>query len=92
METSRAGELPREALTGPEHLTEMLLMGLRLTEGLDRTRLARAGFRPGTPAERELIDLGLISDAAEVLRVTPAGRPVLNGVLRRLLDDQDPAS
>ena len=91
VETDGTGEAPRMSLTAAEHLTEMLLMGLRLTDGLDRTRLIQNGFVTGTAAERELIDLGLIADVPGRLQVTANGRPVLNGVLRRLLEDQDPA-
>ena len=91
VETTGAGEAPRVPLTAEEHLTEMLLMGLRLAEGIDRARLVRNGFRTDTDAERELIDLGLLSDEPDRLRVTANGRPVLNGVLRRLLEGQDPA-
>ncbi|RYH04210.1 coproporphyrinogen III oxidase [Salipiger sp. IMCC34102] len=85
VETTGAGEEPREALSADEHLTEMLLMGLRLTEGLDRTRLAANGYDAANPKERELVDLGLIAEDPDRLRVTRNGRPVLNGVLRSLL-------
>ena len=85
VETTRRGEEPREALSSDEHLTEMLLMGLRLTDGLDRARLRANGYVEGNSNERELRDLGLIADDPDRLRVTQDGRPVLNGVLRSLL-------
>lgn len=87
VERTGSGELPREQLKLDEHRTELLLMGMRLRQGLDKTRLHRIGYDFNTQAVRELIDLGLIADDPERLRTTAAGRPVLNGVLRALLAD-----
>ncbi|MCB5199217.1 radical SAM family heme chaperone HemW [Loktanella sp. TSTF-M6] len=81
------GEDPREQINRADALTELLLMGLRLAEGLDRDRLAAAGYQNGNAQERELAALDLIAKDPTRLRVTPAGRPVLNGVLRALLAD-----
>ena len=48
-------------LTRAEEADEMLLMGLRLAEGLDLERLARiGGVRPGEIAMAELIGCGLL--------------------------------
>jgi oxygen-independent coproporphyrinogen-3 oxidase len=72
---------------GPgEQAAEMLMMGLRLAEGVDPRRFATLAGAP-LRADRvaELADMGLISAVPERLRVTPAGRPVLDAVLRRLL-------
>jgi coproporphyrinogen III oxidase-like Fe-S oxidoreductase len=61
-------------------------MGLRLAEGVDPRRFASLA---GAPLRRdrvaELGELGLVEESPERLRVTPAGRPVLDAVLRRLL-------
>lgn len=81
------GEQPREVISAADHRTELLLMGLRLREGLDKARLIANGIDPQSEAIRDLEGLGLIATDPDRLRVTPAGRPVLNGVLRALLSD-----
>jgi len=63
-----------------------LLMGLRLSEGLDLERLAAvSGLRPAAHVVDELVALGLLEDCdARRLRASPAGRLVLNEVVLRL--------
>lgn len=92
VERTGRGELHREVITHDDHLTEMLLMGLRLREGVSMVRLQSAGFDPEAAQVADLIDLGLIADDPEQLRATDSGRPVLNGILRTLLADQSPVS
>ena len=79
-ERSRA-EIPRE-----EHGAELLMMGLRLSEGVSIARHEAAAGTP-LPAEAlaELTGLGLVSVQGDRLRATEKGRPVLNAVLRSLL-------
>jgi putative oxygen-independent coproporphyrinogen III oxidase len=69
-----------------EQADEALLMGLRLSEGLDLERLAAAsGMRPAARAVDELVALGLLERCeASRLRASPAGRIVLNEVVLRL--------
>ena len=87
VERAGHGEDPREAISASDHLTELLLMGLRLRDGIPKARLRANGFDPDGAKVRDLVALDLVADDPEDLRVTPAGRPVLNGVLRALLDD-----
>ena len=78
------GLASREPLTRLEQAEEMLLMGLRLTEGLSLERLAeRTGHRASPEALLLLRQDGLLScDAAgAVIRATPQGRLVLNSVI-----------
>jgi oxygen-independent coproporphyrinogen-3 oxidase len=65
---------------------ELLMMGLRLADGidLDRHRALAAGPLPADRID-ELVDLGLLDSTNGRLRTTRAGRPVLDAVLRRLL-------
>jgi coproporphyrinogen III oxidase-like Fe-S oxidoreductase len=70
-------------------IEEMLMMGLRLTEGIDRTRLERDAcqsvetlFPRTLPA---LIKGGFLIFDSERLAATPAGRQRLNAVLAALL-------
>jgi len=67
---------------------EALLMGLRLTEGIDLSRVdALAGGE--APLDRAAVDrlaaLGLVARAGDRLRVTEAGAPLLDAVLRELV-------
>jgi len=80
------GESERTSLDLSEQTTEFLLMGLRLNEGVDLGRLATSQKDRFELRIKELAELGLIEKNAEQLLVTPSGRPVLNGVLRQLLD------
>ena len=81
-----SGEILRSSLTSREHAEEYTMMSLRLTEGLDRQRFAAlngADFHVGTITQLE--DLGLITASSDRLTATPAGRRLLNGLLRDLL-------
>ena len=74
-------------LSRAEQADEMLLMGLRLAEGLDLARLARIGHvRPGQAAIDQLVGLGLLEALADGrrIRATGSGRFVLNELVVRL--------
>ena len=68
-----------------EQAAEYLMMGLRLSEGIDPVRYAKLAGQPldGDKLER-LGDLGMISVDGHRLRATEAGRMVLNAVIREL--------
>ena len=80
-------------LTRAEEADEVLLMGLRLTDGIDLSRLAaRTGVRPGTRAVDDLAELGLVERlGAGRLRATASGRMVLNEIVLRLAQSFVPA-
>ena len=76
---------------GEERIAEVLMMGLRLVDGLRDGDVLRATGREldtVIPAERlePLVAGGLLVREPGRLRATAAGRQVLNGVLERLLD------
>ncbi|MCR5870864.1 MULTISPECIES: radical SAM family heme chaperone HemW [unclassified Sphingomonas] len=71
------------ALTKAERATEALVMGLRLAEGVDLARIG-AGFVDLDAVER-LAAHGLIVREGDRLRVTDAGMPVLEGILREVV-------
>jgi oxygen-independent coproporphyrinogen-3 oxidase len=86
VETQGNGELPREALSRQDQATEMLMMGLRLSEGIDLARYSGiAGAPLGAGAIARLEELGMVETDGGILRATRQGRPVLNAVLRALL-------
>ncbi len=90
VETKGSGETERAALARAERGREMLLMGLRIAEGVDRARFAdEAGvaienFVDARAASR-VADAGLIEWTPVALRATAAGRQRLNAVLAALL-------
>lgn len=76
------GEAERTALTSTESAEELLVMGLRISRGLDVRRLARFGTEDEIYNKvRDLIDLDLISLTAGQLCATPRGRPILNRLI-----------
>ncbi len=80
-----SGELPREALGDDEALSERLMMGLRLIEGVELSPSALSdvmNFRIN-----ELVDDGLMWRTNGRFGASAAGRPVLNAILRRILID-----
>ncbi|MYZ47414.1 radical SAM family heme chaperone HemW [Propylenella binzhouense] len=86
VETTGTGTAVSEPLTADEAADEMLLMGLRLREGIDLGRhagLAGRGLDAGRIAG--LADLGLVETTAEGrLRATAAGALVLNRLVAEL--------
>ena len=86
VEESRSGDGTVEALTPADQATELLLMGLRLREGIDAVRFAGLAGRPlSDTALRHLEDIGMITTANGRVAATRDGRPVLNAILRELL-------
>jgi len=83
-----SGESLRTSLTGLEQAEEMLMMGLRLTEGLDPTRYQTLCGSPLNPEKLTyLTDLGMVTAQNGRILATPDGRAVLNAVIRELLSD-----
>ncbi len=80
------GESRREALSREDQATEMMLMGLRLSEGVDPGRYAALSGRPlsGRTLAR-LEEIGVLWQRPDRIGATATGRPVLNAVLRELL-------
>jgi oxygen-independent coproporphyrinogen-3 oxidase len=86
VEADGHGIVESVSLSRAEQADEALLMGLRLSEGLDLDRLfAVSGMRPGARAMSELLGLGLIERCSgSRLRATRSGQIVLNEVVLRL--------
>ncbi len=77
------------AIDAADRLIEMVLMGLRMQEGISLSAIEAETGISFRDAYREnladLIDSGVISSNNDHLRATPEGRPVLNAVLAKLL-------
>ncbi|MGI6244389.1 MAG: radical SAM family heme chaperone HemW [Pseudochelatococcus sp.] len=75
----------RECLDMETQADEFLLMGLRLTEGIDTARYAAFAGRPLRAEKlRFLEEQGLVALSGGRLRATAAGLPVLNAVIAEL--------
>ncbi len=84
------GEEPRAALDAGDRLAEMVMMGLRLAEGVPVARVEEETGKPFDtwidPARRNpLIEGGFLEADPDRLRVTAAGRQRLDAVIARLL-------
>jgi putative oxygen-independent coproporphyrinogen III oxidase len=90
VERSGHAEHPRETVTAAQHGEEMLMMGLRLAEGVDKRRFAAEtgltldAVSPVARRER-LVRHGFLTETDDVIAATPAGRQRLNAVLSALV-------
>jgi putative oxygen-independent coproporphyrinogen III oxidase len=73
-----------DALAPQDRAVEALLMGLRLDEGIDLSRIPNAPIDPR--AEARMAAQGLIVRTGDHLRVTAQGMPVLEAILRELVE------
>jgi oxygen-independent coproporphyrinogen-3 oxidase len=81
------GAVDVQALTRAEQADEMLLMGLRLAEGVDLDRLAAiGGVRPSRRIIDRLVALAMLEQTGDAsrLRATRSGRFVTNELVRQL--------
>ncbi|MFO1153218.1 MAG: radical SAM family heme chaperone HemW [Rhodospirillales bacterium] len=90
VERTGHGLAMRTPLTVGERSEELVMLGLRLTEGIDRARFAaRVGADPVACLDPRALDglaaAGFIAVNAASVRATAAGRLRLNAVLARLL-------
>lgn len=77
----------RVTLSDADQASELMLMGLRLVEGVDKNRFTKlAGMPLDKAAIADLVELGFLTDAERFISVTNQGFTVLNGILRKLLE------
>ena len=85
VEAGMTGEMPRDVVTGAERALEYLIMGLRLSDGIDLERYRTlAGFPLNTNRVNDLIDIEMLRLTASGIAATAKGRLVLNAVIRDL--------
>lgn len=88
VERKGSGDLPHEPLTRHDRAVELLLMNLRLSEGLSLARYtALAGDALDGARIDELAAMGLVEVRDGRLAATDHGRPVLNAILREMAPD-----
>ena len=81
------GEKERTTLSPTDQTKEYLMMGMRVTEGLDIDRYSRlSGLPLPSDALDHLTDIGMIRHQNGRLMATADGRAVLNAVIRELLE------
>ena len=90
VERAGHGTAETRALESEEQAREMLMMGLRLTEGVSEAHLRqRTGCDPDRVIDRaglaRLVEAGYLDRREGRLRATAAGRPLLNSLLAELL-------
>ena len=90
VEDTGHGTAEVRALDADEQAREMLMMGLRLAEGVSEPRLAeRTGCDPDRVIDRaglaRLVEAGYLERNGGRISATVAGRPLLNGLLVELL-------
>ncbi|WP_039018417.1 radical SAM family heme chaperone HemW [Halocynthiibacter namhaensis] len=83
---NQTGESLREKISLQDQYVERLLMGLRLSDGVELRRLSSSSDLLVSPQVTELRENGLIFTDENRIRVTPTGRPLLNAILRKLLE------
>ena len=86
VETRGNGDSLREALTLSDRAIEYLLMSMRLTEGMEIARYLAHGAELPQGRVTDLVGLGLVTQTGDRLAATATGRPVLNAILRELVD------
>ena len=85
VETGGHGTAERQRLDPGQRRDELLMMGLRLTEGVNRDRFRELEEAVDSSALSRLIDGGFLVFDADGLRATRSGRACLNAVLAALL-------
>ena len=90
VEGQQHGTQEESPISAEERAQELVMMGLRVNEGLDRARFARLAGRPleavvNPGSVEKLVAGSFLADTGLILRATPSGRLTLNAVLRELL-------
>ncbi len=82
-----SGEARRERVATDDQAVEMLMMGLRLQEGIDPERYAALAGAPLPEAPlARLAEMGFVDLGDGRVRTTASGRPVLNAILNSIIN------
>ncbi len=77
-----SGDVSKSAMNEKDVLSERILMGLRMRDGIE---LPSSWIDENRKNINVLADLGLLYQTHRTLRVTQSGRPVLNAIIAKLL-------
>ncbi|WP_447728206.1 radical SAM family heme chaperone HemW [Sphingomonas koreensis] len=83
VERNGSGLQEEDSLSNAERMTEALVMGLRMTEGIDLTGIDPIWLDDAAVARLE--SHGLMARTPDRLRVTAEGMPVLEAILREVV-------
>ncbi|MBT7343272.1 MAG: coproporphyrinogen III oxidase [Rhodobacteraceae bacterium] len=78
------GTSHQEILAPQDHANELIMMGLRVSDGISRRRIEGVADAPLNIPDH-LLDLGLLELSDSQLRATKAGRPLLNQLVQALM-------
>ncbi|WP_434289746.1 radical SAM family heme chaperone HemW [Celeribacter sp. SCSIO 80788] len=81
------GENPREALSGYDQAVEYLMMGLRITEGVEIERISTLLGQEFSIENNYLIEDGFVKKEKGRLFVSEKGKPLLNAIIRDLIPE-----
>ncbi len=89
--TNGHGTAKRRNISQDDRARELVMMGLRLHQGIDRARFHQIAGKPleaviDPTSYEPLLDAGLIEMNAQCMRATQNGRQRLNAVLARVLN------
>ena len=79
-----SGTSHQEVLTSQDHANELIMMGLRLSDGISRKRVEDIANTP-LQIPDHLLELRLLELLGDQLRATEAGRPLLNQLVQALM-------
>jgi len=79
-----SGTSHQEILAPQDHANELIMMGLRVSDGISRRRIEGIAGAPLNIPDH-LLDLGLLELSDTQLRATKAGRPLLNQLVQALM-------
>ena len=78
------GTSHQEILAPQDHANELIMMGLRVSDGISRSRIEGIAGAPLNIPDH-LLDLGLLELSNDQLRATRTGRPLLNQLVQALM-------
>lgn len=85
---NNSGDLSYTSLSTNEHADEYLMMGLRITDGIDIARYENiSGNQINSNKINYLKDINMVVIHDNRLRATTQGRPLLNAIIRELLTE-----
>jgi oxygen-independent coproporphyrinogen-3 oxidase len=84
VELQKSGTSHQETLTPQDHANELIMMGLRILDGISRTRIESVANAP-LDIPSHLLDMRLLDLRENQLRATKSGRPLLNQLVQALM-------
>ena len=79
-----SGTSYQEILTPHDHANELIMMGLRISDGISLARIEGVA-NTQLKIPDHLLDMGLLGLSEDQLRATKSGRPLLNQLVQALM-------